>query len=318
MARGGFMKLILEVTTGPDAPRSFVIEAGKEVQVGRMAPAQILLANDPTVSRRHFALVFDGENCRIRDLGSTHGTTVNGLPVSESLVTEGDLIMAGTSGLRVVIGEDFTTEALPLAPDAPPPIELAPTVVAGVETQEHEIIEPTPQDRILEILRSQKQPLFAILDAARDPIVHLRIYECPEQKQSLYEGPEAARLAFVAPYLISLPKRSPFLEQFVREGWGNSWGVYLTCDRPFEEVRKHLRRFLTVELEGGKKVLFRFYDPRVLRDFLPTCTPKESVEFFGSIGKYILESDSEDLVLDFSLGSVGVRQQSRSLATTRL
>jgi len=61
MARGGFMKLILKVTSGPDAPRSFVIEAGKEVQVGRMAPAQILLANDPTVSRRHFALVFDGQ-----------------------------------------------------------------------------------------------------------------------------------------------------------------------------------------------------------------------------------------------------------------
>jgi len=218
-----------------------------------------------------------------------------------------------------VIGEDFTTEALPPAPDAPPPIELAPTVFAGVETQEHEVLEPTPQDRILEILRSQKQPLFAILDAARDPIVHLRIYECQEQKQSLYEGPEAARLSFVAPYLISLPRRSPFLEQLVREGWGNSWGVYLTCDRPFEEVRKHLRHFLTVELEGEhKKVLFRFYDPRVLRLFLPTCTPKESAEFFGPIGKYTLESESEDLVLDFALGSVGVRQQSRSLATTRL
>ncbi|MGA2703392.1 MAG: DUF4123 domain-containing protein [Isosphaeraceae bacterium] len=313
MARGGFMKLILEVTSGPDAPRSFVIEAGKEVQVGRMAPAQILLANDPTVSRRHFALVFDGQNCRIRDLGSTHGTTVNGLPVSESLVTEGDLIMAGTTGLRVVIGEDFTTEALPLAPDAPPPIELAPTVVAGVVTQEHEIIEPTIHDQVLEILRSQKEPLFAILDAARDPIVHLRIHECPEQKQSLYEGPEAARLAFVAPYLISLPKRSPFLEQLVREGWGNSWGVYMTCDRPFEEVRKHLRHFLTVELEGGKKVLFRFYDPRVLRVFLPTCTSKESAEFHGPISHYLIEADSDDLLLQFAHGGAGLHLEAKSL-----
>jgi len=314
MARGGFMKLILKVTSGPDAPRSFVIEAGKEVQVGRMAPAQILLANDPTVSRRHFALVFDGQNCRIRDLGSTHGTTVNGLPVSESLVTEGDLIMAGTTGLLVVIGEDFTTEALPPAPDAPPPIELAPTVLAGVETQEHEVLEPTIHDRVLEILRSQKEPLFAILDAARDPIVHLRIYECPEQKQSLYEGPEAARLAFVAPYLISLPKRSPFLERLVREGWGNSWGVYLTCNRPFEEVRKHLRHFLTVELEGKReKVLFRFYDPRVLRVFLPTCTPKEVLEFFGPIKRYVLEGEEPTAILQYRNGTSGLKSETRSL-----
>ena len=202
------MKLILEVTSGPDAPRSFVIEPGAEVQVGRMAPAQILLANDPTVSRRHFALRFDGETCRIRDLGSTHGTTVNGLPTTEALLTDGDLIAAGTTVLRVVIGEDLSTEALPLPPDGEPPIELAPTVVESVETQEHEVLEPTLHDRVLEILRSQKEPLYAILDAARDPMVYLRIHECQEQKQSLYEGPEAARLAFVAPYLISLPATS--------------------------------------------------------------------------------------------------------------
>ncbi len=308
------MKLILEVSSGPDAPRSFEIEAGKEVQVGRMAPAQILLANDPTVSRRHFALRFDGETCRIRDLGSTHGTTVNGLPVSEALVTEGDLIMVGTTGLRVVIGEDFTTEALPLAPDAPPPIELAPTVLGGVETQEHEVIEPILHDRVLEVLRSQKEPLFAMLDAARDPTVHLRIYECPEQKQSLYEGPEAARLAFVAPYLISLPRRSPFLEQVVREGWGKSWGVYLTCDKPFEEVRKHLRHFLTVELEGeNKKVLFRFYDPRVMRVFLPTCTPKEVLEFFGPITRYVVEGEEPSVIMEYRNCTSGLKSATRSL-----
>jgi hypothetical protein len=278
-----------------------------------MAPAQILLANDPTVSRRHFALVFDGQNCRIRDLGSTHGTTVNGLPVSEALVTEGDLIMAGTTALRVVIGEDFSTEALPPATDAPPPIELAPTVFAGVETQEHEIIEPTVHDRVLEILRSQKEPLFAILDAARDPVVHLRIHECPEQKQSLYEGPEAARLSFVAPYLIALPKRSPFLDQLVREGWGNSWGVYLTCDRPFEEVRKHLRHLLTVELEGVKKVLFRFYDPRVLRVFLSACRPEEALDFFGPVKRFLLEDEAHDVILQYRKSTTGVESASRLL-----
>jgi len=308
------MKVILEITSGPDAPRSFVIEAGQEVRVGRMAPAQILLANDRTVSRLHFALSFDGRTCRIRDLDSTHGTTINGLPVREALVTDGDLIGAGTTVLRVVLNEDLSTEALPLAPDATPPIELAPTVFESPETQERDVLEPTLHDRVLEVLRSQKEPLFAILDAARDPIVHLRIYECPEQKQSLYEGPEAIRLSFVAPYLIALPKRTPFLEQLVREGWGNSWGVYLTCDRPFEEVRRHLRHFLTVELEGKpEKVLFRFYDPRVLRMFLPTCTPWEASEFFGPIRRYVLEGEDPGVFLEYRNISAGIQSASKQL-----
>jgi pSer/pThr/pTyr-binding forkhead associated (FHA) protein len=303
------MKLILEVTSGPDAPRSVVIEPGTAVQVGRLAPAQVLLANDRTVSRLHFALVFDGQTCRIQDLGSTHGTTVNGMPVSEALVTDGDLIVAGTTGLRVVIGDDLSTEALPLPTDVEPPTELAPTIVESVENQEHEVLEPTQHDRVLEILRSQKEPLYAILDAARDPMVYLRIHECQEQKQSLYEGPGAARLAFVAPYLISLPKGSPSLEQLVREGWGQSWGVYLASSERFAAVRKHFRRFLLVKsAEDGRTLYFRFYDPRVLRVFLPTCDPFETAEFFGPIGAFLMEADDPGTLLQFTPGGLGAEQ----------
>jgi len=90
--------------------------------------------------------------------------------------------------------------------------------------------------------------------------------------------------------------------------------VYLTCDRPFAEVRKHLRRFLTVELEGSSKpVLFRFYDPRVLRVFLPTCTPKEVLEFFGPIKRYVLEGEEPKLILQYRSGASGLESARRSL-----
>lgn len=81
------------------------------------------------------------------------------------------------------------------------------------------------------------------------------------------------------------------LETVVRDGWGKSWGVYLTSARPFDEVRKHLRQFLMAQLRGGKQVYFRFYDPRVLRAFLPSCTPEESVRFFGPIRCFCFEAD---------------------------
>jgi pSer/pThr/pTyr-binding forkhead associated (FHA) protein len=310
------MHVVLQVRSGPDAPRSFVIEPGREVRVGRIPPAQVVLANDPTVSRQHFALLVRGETCLIRDLGSTHGTTVNGEPVMEGVLVHGDVIAAGTTVLDVVIAEDLAIRTAPLPSEVRPAVEHVPMVSGGLETLEHAVLyaEPTVHDQVLDVLRSQKEPLFAILDAARDPVVYLRIHECPEQKQSLYEGPEAARLAFVAPYLISLPKQSPFLEQLVHEGWGKSWGVYLTCDKGFEEVRKHLRHFLTVELEGSSKpVLFRFYDPRVLRVFLPTCTPKEVLEFFGPITRYVIEAEEPTAILQHRRGASGLESATRSL-----
>lgn len=305
------MKVVVEVTSGPDAPRSFVIEPGTEVQVGRQAPAQIVLAKDRSISRRHFALKFDGEICRIRDLGSSHGTTVNGRPVSAAIVVDHDLIRVGSTVLRVVITDDRKSEVRDVAFEATSPNEPAAIPAAAIETQEHEVIAATLHDRVLELLRSQKEPLFAILDAARDPLILARLLNCQEKYQSLYEGPEADKLMAVAPYLVALPADSVFLSQLVHEGWGMSWGVYLTCEKPFEEVRKHLRHFLTVELEGEKKkVLFRFYDPRVLRVFLPTCTLGELAEFFGPVQGFVVEHAAPKTALCYGYDRQRLKQQS--------
>ena len=90
----------------------------------------------------------------------------------------------------------------------------------------------------------------------------------------------------------------PFL---IKVGWGKSWGVFLDAKVSFPEVRKHLRRFLTVEIEGGQKVLFRFYDPRVMRVFIPSCTSEQRREFFGKIEHVFLESEEDTAALRFGV-----------------
>lgn len=308
------MKVILEVVSGPDAPRSFLIDAGEEVHVGRKAPAQILLANDRTLSRLHFALKFDGKHCRLRDLGSSHGTTVNGLAVTECLVTEGDRITAGATGFQIVLSAEMTTDPISSLSGAERMDELAPTVFDSIETQDHDVIPPALHGKVIEFLRSQKEPLFALLDAARDPMVLALLLNCKEKYQSLYEGPKADQMMASAPYLAALPPGSDLLARLVQHGWGKSWGVYLTSKQPFDEVRKHLRRFLTVELEGKKdKVLFRFYDPRVLRVYLPTCTPEELAQFLGPVSLFLMEDASPETVLTYEHRKQGLRQHSISL-----
>src|SRR5262249_39807517 len=121
------------------------------------------------------------------------------------------------------------------------------------------------QEQVPHYLRHQPEPLFAILDAARDPRILALLVNSKEERPSLYEGAQGDRLAAVAAYLVQLPSASRFLDTLVQEGWGKSWGIYLTCNQPFKEVRKHFRRFLLVKTEEGKELYFRFYDPRVLR-----------------------------------------------------
>ena len=148
-----------------------------------------------------------------------------------------------------------------------------------------------------------KEPLFAVLDAARDPLIYASLMECEEPLQSLYEGPKGEELALVVPYLVSLSPQSSFLRTLVRQGWGKSWGIYLTCDRSMDEVRKHLRRLLLVKTESGKQILFRYYDPRVLRVFLPTCTREELENFFGPIASFTFEGDDDQVLVRAGLNS---------------
>jgi pSer/pThr/pTyr-binding forkhead associated (FHA) protein len=306
------MRVVLEIQPDSVASRSVPIEAGSEVRVGRIAPAEVIL-HDQTVSRQHFAIGFDGRTCRIRDLGSTHGTLVNGEPVSGALLHDGDLIQAGMVTLRVRFAEEESAiSSIPLLAEPPGRAE-PPAGSAG--TMETPALKPTLHDRVIQELRSQEEPLYAILDAARDPVILARlVLECKEEYQSLYEGEEGVKLAAFAPYLVALPRGSALLETLVRDGWGKSWGVYLTCDRPFKDVRKHLRHFLMVELDQkNKKFLFRFYDPRVLRVFLPTCTPDELAEFFGPISSYVLEGADDTIILEHRNSPSGLESATRTL-----
>jgi pSer/pThr/pTyr-binding forkhead associated (FHA) protein len=306
------MRVVLEIQPGSVAARSVTIAAGSEVRVGRMAPAQVMVS-DQTVSRQHFAVAFNGRSCWIRDLGSTHGTLVNGQAATHAVLHDGDLIQAGMTMFRVRFAEEGIEEsAIPVV--AGPPERTDPDP-AGAGTLKLPVLDLTLHDSVIRELRSQKEPLYAILDAARDPVILARLLlDCKEEYQSLYEGDEGVKLAAFAPYLVALPRGSTFLETIVRDGWGKSWGVFLTSDRPFREVRKHLRHFLSVELEQvSRKMFFRFYDPRVLRVFLPTCTPNQVSEFFGPITRYVLEGVEPAIIVEYQNGRSGLGSAARSL-----
>jgi len=149
----------------------------------------------------------------------------------------------------------------------------------------------------LETLRAFPGLVYAVLDAARDKQVLALLQSAGAKYHSLYEGPQAEELASVAPYLVDLTREHALLERIISAGWGKSWGIFLTGTKPFDEIRRHLRKFLMVREEAaGKRLYFRFYDPRVLRNFLPTCLPQQSAALHAEVDSFFTESEDGRLL----------------------
>ncbi len=119
----------------------------------------------------------------------------------------------------------------------------------------------------------------------------------------LYSGPLSAALEAAAPYLVQLDYDDPDTRRFLEHAWGNCWGVFLRCAAHAYTLRRHLREFLVVSDPDGKRLVFRYYDPRVLRIYLPTCTHYELIRFFGPIECIWVEGpDACDRVFAYRLG----------------
>lgn len=149
-------------------------------------------------------------------------------------------------------------------------------------------------ERVLEYLWPSTEAqadleVYSILDAARDGGVLQILQRRNPRYDCLYAGAVPAPLREAAPYLVHLQRGSAFPAELIERSWGKSWGVFLATTADFATVRRHLRTLLLVQSEQGKQLYFRYYDPRVLRGYLPTCNTQELRLFFGPIQHYFAE-----------------------------
>jgi pSer/pThr/pTyr-binding forkhead associated (FHA) protein len=90
----------LEIGTGTST--HLVPLPGQRLSIGRAQENDVVLSNDSTVSRRHAMLERVDSGWRIRDLGSSNGTFVNGVRVGAHMrVNRGDRITVGDAVLVV-------------------------------------------------------------------------------------------------------------------------------------------------------------------------------------------------------------------------
>ncbi|HWB83850.1 MAG TPA: DUF4123 domain-containing protein [Bryobacteraceae bacterium] len=151
---------------------------------------------------------------------------------------------------------------------------------------------------------------WAVLDGARDDRVYAMVDSARYRRSCLYAGNLPWQLEMTAPYLVQLYPDDASTIHLVRTAWGNSWGIFLRADESAEQLRRHLRTFLRVTDYTGRRLVFRYYDPRVMRVYLPTCRPSELRFVFGPIRYYLMEDEDPRTVLRYEFRSDKLEQGS--------
>lgn len=161
--------------------------------------------------------------------------------------------------------------------------------------------------------------VYWLLDGAQDPEIADLLRRGGLEFTCLFEGNLHPRLRAAAPYLVHLSAGSSTTELLLRKGWGKAWGI-LTIARPeitLTQQRLHFKKLLRVQTEDGEVFGFRFYDPRVLREYLPTCKSDEIKTLFGPVTRLLAESHDGSIVHAFKQGSQGLGVRDHPVAGLR-
>jgi hypothetical protein len=144
--------------------------------------------------------------------------------------------------------------------------------------------------------RESGRDIWMIVDGARDRAIYGVLLDSYLEYSCLYHGELSPELEVAAPYLVHLDYDDSYSNKLMERAWGNSWGVFLKCDSRVDALRRHLRTLLTVRDEKGSSLLFRYYDPRVLRVYLPTCWPEELKTVYGPITAFWTEDRTASIL----------------------
>lgn len=133
------------------------------------------------------------------------------------------------------------------------------------------------------VMRTSSGALYGIVDTAIDDRLYDILQAEPDLSEvtCLYDGAPAIRYARYAPYLLKLHDGSPLLQRWLHEGWTQHWGIFLSSEARSKELKRHLKKFMQATDHQNRAVRVRFYDPRVLPNWLQGLHPGHLADWFG-------------------------------------
>lgn len=157
------------------------------------------------------------------------------------------------------------------------------------------------KERLEKILFGEELLVYAILDGASIPDLPMKLFEMSPPNYCLFRGELEPDMASVAPYLVLLQPKDPFTDWLLKDCFGKHWAVFLQSRHSLKDLRGHFRGLVTVFNEDGNPMVFRYYDPRVMTKYLPSCTDEELSEFFGGVKKFFAELPAKGSLMSYAI-----------------
>lgn len=147
---------------------------------------------------------------------------------------------------------------------------------------------------------------FALLDGASEPALIPEIEKAGLATTCLLRGELDTELYRAAPHLLELDADHPLTDWLLTESFGKHWGIFILTNANSRTLRQHCRALLSVYDPDGEPLFFSYYDPRVLRIYLPTCNARELDDFFGVCKRFIAEDSQNNRLQRFELTDQGL------------
>lgn len=147
----------------------------------------------------------------------------------------------------------------------------------------------------------REPPFYMLLDASRDPSIFPLMQNSFDDYRCLFLGKLSKAMQEVSPYLVRLTHESPTTDHIISKAWGKPWAIFMTSKLDLDSLRRHFRKFLMVKTSQHKTLFFRFFDPRIMRSFLPVCNDKEVKQILDPIQNMFLEDRTSEEIIRFKL-----------------
>lgn len=303
----------LEIHRGTQVGRSVAI-THSPFRIGKGRESDWHLEDD-LLGWEHFEIQIAENEVRVHGLLSDGPVYLNGQRVIGHSLSHDDLIRAGDTEFRVRISEPLPViaPALSLPVIALPPVP--PVVVEDLglyhlgenQTRRPFAEDPRPMfaappQANLGATTFRAAPAFrpvhpdgifyGLVDSTQDFPWAFTSMRQGYDLVSLFHGELSRELIDVAPYFFAVRAGAPLMGRWA-EARGKNLGILLDSAAPAEELFRHLREMFVARDATGQEYFFRYYDPRVLRAYLPSCTPAELAEFFGPIRAIVVEGAAE-------------------------
>ncbi len=135
------------------------------------------------------------------------------------------------------------------------------------------------------IAKKPQVNLYALIDGALIDKLEYSLSQLLDNSDyaSLYADTDYSHLQEASPFVVKVSSNLTLINWIIDELEEEYWGVFLLSKKQLAQIKYHLSKFNRVLGPDSEEYIFRYHDPRILPEFLKSCTEDQSLIFFGTL-----------------------------------